>query len=198
MILARILSPHDFGVAAAAAFFIQIAHRLTNFGINTALIQLKEVDRTLASTVFFLNLAAGAAVWALLTFGATWLGAVFNSSEAATVMPVVALSFLIGPFGAIPTALLMRDLRFREIVLLEWLATWTAAVSSVALAWFGYGYWSLVSSQLIACSTCDLRQSVGDEVVAHHDFLTGELTAGLRIRHRTACQAAAGLSGPEH
>ena len=50
------------------------------------------------------------------------------------VMPVVALSFLIGPLGAVPAALMVRNLQFREIVMIDGLATWTVSLSSIVIA----------------------------------------------------------------
>ena len=59
IVMARILTPYDFGVAAAAGFFIQIAQRLTNLGFNTALVRLPEVRADHATTVFAINVALG-------------------------------------------------------------------------------------------------------------------------------------------
>ena len=144
MVLARLLTPHDFGVAATGWFFSQIANRLTNFGMNTALVQLKEVDATLTSSVFYLNVGAGAVVWAVLTLGADWLGSLYHSVEAAQALPVVALTFLINPLGSVSLALMLRDGRYQALIWLEWLGTFSTAGASVVLAWLGFGYWSLI------------------------------------------------------
>jgi PST family polysaccharide transporter len=152
MILARMLSPHDFGIAAAAGFFVQLSNRLTNFGFNTALIQIKEVTDRHTATVFTVNLAMGVGVWAVLALGAPLLGRLFDSEEASHVIPVAALAFVIGSLGSVPSALMVRDLRFREVAWLEWLSTWVAAISVLLFAFGGLGYWSLIYSQVLAAA----------------------------------------------
>lgn len=152
MILARLLSPHDFGVAAAAGFFVQLANRLTNFGFNTALIQLKDLTERHTATVFMVNLTMGLGVWGTLALASPLLGHLFHSEEASRVIPIAALSFVIGSLGSVPSALMARDLRFRETVWLEWLSTGTTAATALALAFGGLGYWSLVYAQVLAAA----------------------------------------------
>jgi teichuronic acid exporter len=152
MVLARMLSPQDFGIAAAAGFFVQLSNRLTNFGFNTALIQIKDLTEGHTSTVFFVNVVMGLGVWAVLVLTSPLLGQLFHSEAAAHVIPIAALSFVIGSIGSVPSALMVRDLRFREVAWLEWLATIVTTVTVLPLALLGYGYWSLVYSQVVAAA----------------------------------------------
>lgn len=150
MVLARLLTPEDFGVGAAAAFFVQIATRITSLGFNTALVQLKVINRQHTATVFAANLLFGVAAWLILTLTAGPLGRAFDSEAATAALPIAALTFLISPFAAVPSALLVRDLRYREATILDGSFVVIACLSSVSLALMGYGYWSLIYSQVIA------------------------------------------------
>ena len=152
MVLARLLTPEDFGIAAAAGFFIQIAQRMTNFGFNTALVQIKELKPEHTSTVFVVNLAVGVTSWAALALTAPWLGKLFDSDDVTRVLPITALTFAIGAIGSVPLSLMTRALRFREITIIEWCGAWVSALGSVGLAWLGFGYWSLVYSQIASAA----------------------------------------------
>ena len=82
VVLARLLSPHEFGITAAAGFFINFANRFTKFGFNVALVRMKHVEPAHSSSVFVVSLGMGLVSWAALTFGSPWLGRFFDSPEA--------------------------------------------------------------------------------------------------------------------
>ena len=149
MIIARLLTPADFGIAAAVGFFIQIANRLTNFGFNTALIQLKTVEPRHSSSVFVLSLVTGVLAWLALLVSAPSLGRLFGSPEAAAALPIAGLTFVIGGVASVPSALMIRELRYRETAILDGLATAVVAFSGLAFALLGFSYWSLVYSQVL-------------------------------------------------
>lgn len=149
MITARLLSPTEFGIAAAAGFCIQLAARLTNVGFNIALVQIKELRPEHSSSVFVAHLVLGLAAWTGLWAGAPYVAQLFGSPDVAAVLPIAASTFFIGAFGSVPAALLMRELRFREASTADFSYTACVAVLSIAMAWAGYGYWSLVYGQVI-------------------------------------------------
>lgn len=150
MVVARLLTPHEFGVVAAANFFIQIAQRLTNFGFNSALMQRQDLTEAHKSSVFLANLVMGFGMWALLALSAPWLGTVFHSEDVTTVLPIAGLTFAITSMGSVSAAMLGRDLRFRDNVLVDGLYAWLMSIISVWMAWRGWGLWSLIWSQVIA------------------------------------------------
>jgi O-antigen/teichoic acid export membrane protein len=113
MITARLLTPQDFGITATASFFIQLATRLTQFGFNAALLRMKQVDEEHSSTIFVMNVAMGAASWLVLAVSSPFIADFFHSPATGQILPIAALSFLAVPFGTVPSALLMRDLRLQ-------------------------------------------------------------------------------------
>jgi O-antigen/teichoic acid export membrane protein len=162
MILARLLSPREFGIAAAATFFVLLAARLSELGFNAALVRSKTLTPAHLSTVFVMNLAVGVVSFAVLTAIAPLVGAFYDVPDAARILPVAATTFLIGPFGAVPAALITRNMRYREAAFLDWLQGLVFAVASVALAWLGLSYMSVVYARVIAA----VVQSVSRMAVA--------------------------------
>jgi PST family polysaccharide transporter len=150
MVTARLLTPEEFGVVAAANVFVQIAQRLTNFGFNTALMQRGELQDDHKSTVFVASSVVGVAMWLILTVLSPFFSSMFRSRDLAYVLPVVGAVFLINSLASVPIALMARDLRFRENTVLNALhATVTAGVG-IWLAWRGWGVWSLIWAQVAA------------------------------------------------
>ena len=148
MIISRLLTPYDFGVAAAAVFFVQIAQRLANFGFNTALMQLKDLRDDHSTSVFTLNVIFGVVGGAALALAAPSLAAFYDSPDAGRVIPIAGITFAIGCLGTVPAALLARQLRFKVLVAIESLYGWFVPITSVVMALAGWGYWSLIYALL--------------------------------------------------
>ncbi len=144
IILARLLSPAEFGVAAIAYLFLALGARLTQFGLNASLLRLREIRPQHASTVFVVNLAMGFAAWGVLTVLAPAIAAFVRSDEAGQVIPFAGMTFVISAFATVPNTLLARDLRYRELAVCEWCGTITNAVVAVLCAWSGFSFWSIV------------------------------------------------------
>jgi O-antigen/teichoic acid export membrane protein len=148
MIMARLLAPSDFGIAATATFFIVLATRLTQFGFNAALVRIKDLRPDHLSTVFVVNAVLGAGTYVVLVAVSPFIGTFLRNAAAGHLLILAASIFLITPFGTVPAALLTRHMQFRFVAVTEWIDTIVGAVVSIALALWGYGYWSLVIGQL--------------------------------------------------
>jgi O-antigen/teichoic acid export membrane protein len=146
--LARLLTPADFGITAAARFFVQLASRLTQLGLNASLVRMKNMRPEHASSVFVMNLIMGAVAFATLYLSSPLLARIFGSQDVEKVLPVTALVFLITPFGTVAAAMLNRHLRYRSTTVIQWLDGVSGSILSVILAFFGFGYWSLVFGAL--------------------------------------------------
>ena len=149
IVVARILTPHDFGIAAIVTFFISISQRFTNFGFNTALIRLPDLRPDHSSTVFVVNVGLGVALGSALALAAPWIGAFYHSPEAARAIPIAGLTFAVAAPGTVPSALLARQLRFKALATIDAIYGSLVPISSLVLAYLGFGYWSLVHALLI-------------------------------------------------
>jgi O-antigen/teichoic acid export membrane protein len=153
MIIARLLTPKEAGVAAAATFFMQLCARVTQVGFGASLVRSKQITAAHVSTVFVVNLGIGVLSWAALTALAPLTGSFLRSPDAAQLLPVAAFGFLIMPFGTVPTALMSRDMRFSESTTSDWIGNITEATSATVLAWHGFSFWSLIYGRLAGDAT---------------------------------------------
>lgn len=150
MIMARLLSPEEFGISVAATFFVVLSARLTQFGFGAAIVRIKELRPEHTSSAFVVNIVMGAISCTVLFLAAPWIGHWLRSPESGRLLPVAALTFLIAPFGSVPTALISRRMQFRYIAATDWSHKTIGVVATVVLALQGLSYWSIVYGNLIA------------------------------------------------
>jgi O-antigen/teichoic acid export membrane protein len=149
VILARLLTPTEFGIATAARFFAQMAAFLSSGGMGAALIRAKSVSDEHTQSVFAFNALVNVLAFAGVALASPWIGAFYGSDDVTRVMPFVALNFLVVGFFTVPQALLSRDLRYREMSTAGAMDQFVTSVSACTLAFAGFGYWSLVFSDLM-------------------------------------------------
>lgn len=152
MIMARLLSPEEFGITVAATFFVVLASRLTQFGFGGAIVRIKELRPEHTSSAFVVNVVIGAISWAVLFLAAPSIGHWLRSPESGRLLPVAALTFLIAPFGSVATALISRRMQFRYIAATDWIHKLIGVSATVIFALQGWSYWSVVYGNLIAVS----------------------------------------------
>jgi O-antigen/teichoic acid export membrane protein len=148
-ILARLLSPADYGIMAGALIIIALAETIYNLGLVPTLIQRKEIEPEHIATglgaTLLLSLVAGAALW----FAAPTLAALMHIEALSEITRWLALFTPLGAFVMICEALLAREMRMREIALRPLFSfTLSSFLVAVPLAYCGYGYWALVASQV--------------------------------------------------
>src|SRR5262245_53543040 len=98
MLLARLLTPTEFGIAAAAGFFTLLAGKISELGFNAAIVRSKVVEEVHLSTVFVINLVVGVVTFGLLTLAAPAIGRFYNTPATGEILPVAAIAFLIAPW----------------------------------------------------------------------------------------------------
>jgi teichuronic acid exporter len=148
MVLARLLTPREFGIAVAALFFVQLSSKLSELGFNAAIVRAKVVEPIHLSSVFVVNLAVGVITFAALVAAAPAVAAFYRQPETGQILPIAAVTFLIAPFGAVPAGILTRELQFRESARIDWYQSVTFAVMSPLLAWLGFSYMSTVYARI--------------------------------------------------
>jgi O-antigen/teichoic acid export membrane protein len=146
--VARLLTPEDFGITAAGRFFITLASRMTQLGLNASLVRMKAIDAHHASSVFVVNLLMGVLAFVALVSASPHIGAFFGSPEVGYVVPVAATVFLISPFATVSAAMLQRHLRFKVSTVIGASDALSGAAMSLVFAWWGWGYWSLICGSL--------------------------------------------------
>ncbi|MDP7075607.1 MAG: lipopolysaccharide biosynthesis protein [Myxococcota bacterium] len=149
--LARLLSPEDFGTVAVILVFAVVAQVFSDSGFGTALVQKRELGADDASSVFYFNVATGAALALLLAAAGPWIADFYGGEILAPLAAFMALNLFVNTLGSVQTALLTREMRFRLLMRAQVTATAISGAVAIALAWQGFGVWSL-AFQLLTSS----------------------------------------------
>lgn len=145
VVLARLLTPAEFGTVALLSLFVGISSVIVDAGLSTALIQRGEVSTTDESTAFWLNVLFGALVAGALVAMAPAVAAFYDIQVLGPLTMVMALTVLVNAFASVPVALLVRRLDFGPMLLSGVAGTLISGTVAVVLAWSGYGVWALAA-----------------------------------------------------
>ncbi|MGH9352608.1 MAG: lipopolysaccharide biosynthesis protein [Terriglobia bacterium] len=144
VILARLLTPADFGVVAMVTTFSLI---LTNVGLNgftEAVVQWEEMDHFLASNLFWINIGAGILLTVGFAAAGSFLARFYRNPLVAHVAVGISLTIFITSASVLHLALLKRAMLFSWVSANDIFACAVSVAVSVLLAWAGWGYWALV------------------------------------------------------
>ena len=148
LLLARLLDTSDYGVLSMLTVFIAVAQVFVQSGLNTALIQKKDVDETDLSSVFYVSFGMAAAFYALLFVLSPWLADFFRMPALKDTLRVMALILLPGSLVSVQTAVVSRRMAFRKLMIASLCATVLSGTVGVVMALNGAGYWALVAQQM--------------------------------------------------
>ena len=144
VVLARLLQPEDFGIFGLAMIFIGIASRFGNLGFGLALIQKKDLRDEHVSSIFVVHLLLFGLITGIIISFAPLVGAYFDNPLVGRALRAMAWIFIAHAFSSIARAILQRRMDFKSAALSNIVDHVTSTVSSITLAWLGYGVWSLV------------------------------------------------------
>lgn len=147
-ILARLLSPSDFGLLGMGMVLIGFVSLFKDFGTSSAVIRSKRDDPELLSTIFWLNVVVGFIVAMLLALSAPAVAAFYQEPRVASIIQVLAFSLAVSSLGILQQALLEKKLAFQTLAKVEVLSVVLSATVGISLAVAGYGVWSLVFQTL--------------------------------------------------
>ncbi len=148
VILARLLSPSDFGLVGMAMVVIGFINIFKDLGTSAAVIQKRELSEEFLSSIFWLNLGFGLFAMLILYLLAPMSGLYYQEPRVVVVLRVLSISFLISSLGIVHKALLERSLSFNSLARLEILSVVIGAMVGIVLALTNGGVWSLVSQAL--------------------------------------------------
>ena len=145
MILARLLSPKDFGLVGMVTAFTGILNLLRDFGLSTATVQRSDVTEDQLSTLFWINVAVGLVLAIVAVVLAPVIARFYHEPRLIWVTTVLASSFLFNAVGVQHSAVLQRHMRFTALAVINIIALVVSAGLAIGMARAGYGYWSLVA-----------------------------------------------------
>jgi O-antigen/teichoic acid export membrane protein len=144
VVLARLLTPDDFGLVAMAVTFSLL---LQNFGLNgftEAVMQRETLDQPLVSTLFWINIGSSLGLTLLFMAAAPALSWLYHEPRLQAISIWVALSIIFTGLANIHAALLKRNMEFKITSAIFFASRTVGFVLAIALAWMGWGYWALV------------------------------------------------------
>jgi len=163
IVLARLLTPAEFGIVAMAVAVFGIGDVLREFGLNSAAVQATSLSAGQRNNLFWINGALGVALWAIFTGLGPALAAFYGRDELVLLSAFLAIQFLFSGVQTQFQAHLTRELRFFALSLTDLLAQFVAVLVAIAMALNGLGYWAIVG-QLVGQQIVLLA---GRSVAAH-------------------------------
>lgn len=152
IVLARLLTPEEFGTIALLYLFIGLASAFIDCGFSSALIQQQEITHMDESTVFWFNLAMGFLMALGLWCASSWIASFFGRPVLIPLTKLLAANLFISAMGSIHSALLTKRLDFKIQMKISAIATLVSGMIGVGMAWKGFGVWALAVQTLAATS----------------------------------------------
>lgn len=148
IILARLLTPEDFGIVAAATIVINFSEAFWDAGLSMALVQRQGDVEKAANVIFWTNIGLAIAIYAGLFAFSQPIALVFGDPKTAPVLQVLGIQIVLSALSAVHIALCHKNLDFKRLFWVRLLTTAFPATASIPLAYLGMGYWALVAGTL--------------------------------------------------
>jgi PST family polysaccharide transporter len=154
MVLARLVSPRDFGLVTMVTAFTGVLGLFRDFGLSSAAVQRRSITEEQSSTLFWINVSLGALLGLVALAIAPAIAAFYREPQLLGVTAVLAAGFLLNSAGVQHGAVLQRQMRFTALSVIGVFSLLAGAAIAIGGAKAGYGYWALagmpVTSSLFA------------------------------------------------
>jgi O-antigen/teichoic acid export membrane protein len=148
IILARILTPDDFGTVAIVSVFIVFANVFVTDGLSTALIQRKDASQKDFSTLFYVNLLLSIILYIIMFLLAPLVSKFYSIEILTPALRVLSIQIPLSSIGAIQQAYVIRNMMFKKFFYATIVGTIVSAIIGIAMALSGFGIWALIAQQL--------------------------------------------------
>ena len=149
IIMARMLTPDDYGLVGMLAVFIAVSQSLIDSGFSQALIRKQDRTETDNSTVFYFNIVVGFLLYGILFVAAPLIADFYNEPQLTAITRVIGLSVLFNSFVVVQRALLTIKIDFKTQAKAATAAAVISGIVGIWMAYSGYGVWAIVAQQLI-------------------------------------------------
>lgn len=149
IILARMLTPEDYGITASLAIFISLSVMLVDSGFGGSLVYQKDVDERDYSTVFWLNTIISIALYGVMFCLSNVISNFYGIPEISIYIKVLGLVVIFNALGHIQFYQLYKNLEFNKINLTNIICYFFASLISILLAYHKFGVWALISQQVL-------------------------------------------------
>jgi O-antigen/teichoic acid export membrane protein len=149
MVLARLLTPDDFGVVTMVTTFSLLLLSFGQNGFNEAVLQRDDIDHFLASNMFWIDVALGFLLALLFAASGSLLARFYHDARVMNVVLAMSVAVFLGNTSVIHLALLKRAMHFAQVSINDIVARLLGILTSIALAWARFGYWALVAGAIV-------------------------------------------------
>src|SRR5438445_2542196 len=150
LIVARVLSPEDYGLVGMAAVYLGLITLLSEFGLGTAVLVGRELSAEQTNQLNGLAVLLGLASLLASCIAAIPLGRFFHAPQLPLVVLAMSTTFVITSFKIVPLALVQRDLGFKALALVDVSQALVLAIGTIGFALAGFRYWTLVCGALLS------------------------------------------------
>lgn len=148
IILARLLTPSDYGLISLIIVFINLANVFIQGGFNTALIQKKNTDSKDFSSVFYFSFFIAFILYIILFISAPTISRFYNEEELISIIRVLSIILFTGSINSIQVAFVTKNMEFKKLFMSSIGATMISAFIGIGMAMSGFGVWALVCQQI--------------------------------------------------
>lgn len=149
VVLARLLSPEDYGVVAIVSVFVLFFGMLTTMGIGAGVVQF-DLNRQQLSALFTFSILIGSILALLFAFFSYWIASFYNSQIYIGVGQALAISVFIKAASAVPLGLLQKKIEFKKLAAINISINLGSGCLGIVLALQGFSYWSLIIRTLVS------------------------------------------------
>lgn len=148
IIMARVLTPEDYGMVAMLQIFIAVSQSLVDSGFSQALIRKLDRTQTDLSTVFYFNIGIGVFLYLVLFFSAPLIASFYNTPQLVPITRVIALGMVFNSLSVVQRAVLTIKIDFKTQMRASVLAAVISGIVGISMAYTGFGVWSIVAQQV--------------------------------------------------
>lgn len=149
IILARLLSPDDYGAIALITVFITVSNVFVQNGFNTALIQRQDVTEEDYSSVFWISMLVALVCYIVLVILSPFIADFYSMPVLNNVLKVLGLTLFFGSYNSIQIAKISKEFKFKKLFYSSLIGMCMSGIAGIILAMNGFGVWTLVFQQLM-------------------------------------------------
>lgn len=163
VVLARIVSPREFGVIAIASFFISISNLMTDSGLSGALVRKNDVNDVDYSTMFIFNIVISLTLYIILFSSSSYIQDYFQIEKLSVYLKLLGLVFIISSFQIVQKTKLEKKLLYKTIYRYNIGSALISSFISISLAIAGLGIWALIIQQILYAFSLSLLYWISQE-----------------------------------
>lgn len=153
VVLARLLSPEDYGLLGMATVIIGFVELFKDLGLSAATVQKAEINHQQVSTLFWINLVVSWIIALIVVGLAPVVAWFYHEPRLSGITLALAINFVFGGLTVQHQALLQRQMRFTSLAQIDIVSMSVGVIAAIVSAWYGLGYWALVVMQIATVIT---------------------------------------------